>query len=201
MPTTENRVKYGLKNVHYSILTEAANGTITYGTPKAIPGAISISLAATTNRKALAADDSYFWVAESIANYTGDMNFARISDEFRADCLGELTDANGVKYGTNVPTTTRFALLFEFDGDAHKTRYVLYNCTASKPQIASQTVNPDDGPDPSQGTETVTITAAARNDTLMYAHCKPGDTATAGGTTTNIYDTWFTTVYVAAPAA
>ena len=208
MPTPQqnNKVKYGLKNVHYAVLTEAANGDISFAAPKRIPGAISVSLAATTARKILAADDSYYWTAESIANYTGDANFARIPDEFRADCLGEQTDsASGVKYGTNVPTTTRFALLFEFDGDAHKTRYVLYNCTASKPQIAGQTVNPDDGPDPSQGTETITITASALNNTLMYAHCKPGDSVTTGtgndAVTTNIYDTWFTNVFMPTLAA
>lgn len=207
MPTPENnKVRYGLKNVHYAVLTEAANGTITYGTPKRIPGAISVSLAATTARKILAADDSYYWTAESLANYTGDMNFALIPDDFRADCLGELTDsASGVKYETNVPTTARFALLFEFDGDAHKVRHVLYNCTASKPQIAGQTVNPDDGPDPSQGTETITVTAAARSDTLVRARCKPGDSITTGtgseAVTTNIYDTWFTNVFVPTLAA
>ncbi|MBR4211010.1 MAG: hypothetical protein IKR84_01300, partial [Oscillibacter sp.] len=156
MPQTENKVKYGLKNVHYAILTENADtGVITYGTPKRLPGAISMSLTASTARKMLAADDTDYWVAESMASYTGDMNFARISDEFRADCLGELSDAHGVKYETNVPTTARFALLFEFDGDQYKTRHVLYNCTASRPAIAGQTVNPDDGPDPSQGTETL----------------------------------------------
>lgn len=188
MPTPENKVKYGLKNVHYSILTEAANGTITYGTPKRLPGAISISLTATTARKVLAADDSEYWTAESIANYTGDLNVAAISDDFRADCLGELADTtSGMRYETSDPVTARFALLFEFDGDAHKTRHVLYNCSASKPALASQTVKPDDGPDPSQSTETITVTASPRKDTLMKARAKPGDSA---------YDTWFTAVSV-----
>ncbi len=187
MPT-ENKVKYGLKNVHYAILTEnAETGAITYGTPKRLPGAISMSLTASTARKMLAADDTDYWVAESIANYTGDLNIARISDEFRADCLGELTDSNGVKYETNAPVTARFALLFEFDGDAYKTRHVLYNCTASRPAIAGQTVNPDDGPDPSQGTETLTLTASAQSRTgHIQARCKLSDSA---------YANWFASVY------
>ena len=187
MPT-ENKVKYGLKNVHYAKLTEnAETGAITYGTPKRLPGAISISLTASTARKMLAADDTDYWVAESIANYSGDLNIARISDEFRADCLGELTDSNGVKYETNAPVTARFALLFEFDGDAYKTRHVLYNCTASRPAIAGQTVNPDDGPDPSQGTETLTLTASAQSATgHIQARCKLSDSA---------YADWFASVY------
>ncbi|MBQ9521670.1 MAG: phage tail protein [Oscillospiraceae bacterium] len=201
MPTpAQNKVRYGLKNVHYALITEN-NGTITYGTPEALLGAISISFSATTARKILAADDSYYWVAESLANYTGDMSIAQIPDEFRADCLGEQTDTSGVKYETNAPVTARFALLFEFDGDDHKTRHVLYNCTASKPAIAGQTVNPDDGPYPSTGTETITITAASRPDTLVKARCKPSDTVTVNNTETNIYDTWFISVFVPTLAA
>ena len=192
MPT-ENKVKYGLKNVHYARLTEnAANGVITYGTPNRIPGAISLSLTASTARKMLAADDTDYWVAESIANYTGDINFAQISDAFRADCLGEQTDVNGVKYETSAPVTTRFAFLFEFDGDYRKTRHILYNCTASRPGIAGQTVNPDDGPDPSQSTETLTLTASAQNGTgYIKARCQSGDSE---------YGNWFTAVYVPATA-
>ena len=42
-----NKVKYNLKNVHAAKLTETVSNGVTafsYGTPKAIPGAVSISL-------------------------------------------------------------------------------------------------------------------------------------------------------------
>ena len=44
-----NKVKYGLKNVHAAILTETTTDGVTsysYGTPKPVPGAVSISLEA-----------------------------------------------------------------------------------------------------------------------------------------------------------
>ena len=157
----------------------SANG---YAVPVALPGAISLTLSANTARKILTVDETEAGAAEVLVNYAGELNLARIPDAFRADCLGEQTDGNGMKYETAAPVTARFALLFEFDGDQYKTRHVLYNCTASRPAIAGQTVNPDDGPDPSQNTETLTITAAARPDGLVRARCSPGDAA---------YDMWF----------
>ena len=177
MPVAENRVRYGLKNVYYAPLT--ADG---YATPTALPGAISLSMSANTARRVLTVDESEAGAAELFVNYTGELTLARIPDAFRAACLGELEDDYGMRYETAAPVTARFALLFEFDGDAHATRHVFYNCSVSRPGVAGRTVVPEEGPDPSQNTEALTITAAAGSDGLVRARCSPGDAA---------YDTWF----------
>ena len=43
MPTTTNKVKFGLKNVHYAPITSIADdGTVTYGTVGEIKGAVNV---------------------------------------------------------------------------------------------------------------------------------------------------------------
>ena len=39
-----NKVEFGLRNVHYAVITEGDDGAITYGTPTKIPGAVSITM-------------------------------------------------------------------------------------------------------------------------------------------------------------
>ena len=39
-----NKVEFGLRNVHYAVITEGDDGAITYGTPTKIPGAVSIKI-------------------------------------------------------------------------------------------------------------------------------------------------------------
>ncbi|MGG3404449.1 phage tail protein, partial [Bacillus paranthracis] len=40
----ENKVVFGLKKVHYSVITEDSSGKITYGTPAKLPGAVEMKL-------------------------------------------------------------------------------------------------------------------------------------------------------------
>ena len=73
----------------------------------------------------------------------------------------------------NVSETEKFALLFEFDGDINAVRYILYNCSASRPSIESETK--EDTIEP--GTETLSLTADPREDGLVKL--RTGDTTSA----------------------
>jgi hypothetical protein len=53
--------------------------------------------------------------------------------------LGDTIDSNGALVENANATVKKFALMFEFDGDAKKTRHVLYNVLATRPGIEGTT--------------------------------------------------------------
>lgn len=181
-----NKVKYNLKNVHAAKLTRSSSGTFTYATPKAIPGAVSISLEAEGDSSPFYADGVVYFRSTTNNGYSGDLEIALIPEWFRTEILKEELDNNGVlveKSTTN--ETEKFALLFEFDGDKKAIRHVLYNCSASRPSIESETTEESIEP----GTETLSLTADPREDGLVKS--RTGDT-----TQNNTYQNWYKTVYV-----
>lgn len=177
----QNKVKFGLKNVHYAVATIAIDGSATFGTPKKIPGAVSLSFDPNGENTPFYADDVVYYNAPGAAGYNGDLEMAELTDDFRADILGEKVDDNGLKYEMAGAPVKNFALLFEFDGDKNATRHVLYNCTSSRPGIASQTK--EDTTEPQ--TTSLTITAGTihvadleseGSGDLVKSRCLKGDT-------------------------
>lgn len=136
-----NKIKYGLSRVYYAVATiNTSTGTATYGTPVAIPGAVSLSMDPSGESNKFYADNIAFATFAANAGYEGELEVALIPDSFRKDILGEVEDdASGILIEKSGATTTPFALLFQFEGDEDATRHVLYNCTAARPNIGSQT--------------------------------------------------------------
>ena len=187
----KNKVKYNLKNVHAAKLTVGEQGAFTYAAPQTIPGAVSISLDAEGDTSPFYADGIVYFRSNTNNGYSGDLEIALIPEWFRTDILLEEKDSNGVLVEKSTITEMpKFALLFEFDGDVHGIRHVLYNCSASRPSIASETK--EDTIEPV--TETLSLTADPRADGLVKA--RTGDT-----TTEETYNNWYQAVYVPAEAA
>ena len=178
-----NKVKFGLKNVHYAVITET-DGGITYGTPKSIPGAVNLTLDAAGESVQFYADDSVYYEENTNDGYTGSLEMALIPDDFRKDVLGEIEDANGALIENKDAKAKHFALMFEFDGDAKKTRHVLYYVLASRPSVSGSTRTNTKEPQ----TETLNITARPAPDTGdVKAKVPQGEAA---------YDDFYTAVYL-----
>lgn len=139
MADKNNKVKYNLKNAHYALLSIAEDGTVSYGTPVAMPGSVSISLDANGEPENFYADGVAYYVINNNMGYDGDLELALIPESFRTDVLKEELDANGVLIENSEVELASFALLFEFDGDQKHIRHVMYNCSASRPGIEGNT--------------------------------------------------------------
>ena len=58
MPSTNNKVKFGLKNCHYAKATlDPDTNAVTFGMPVAIPGAVNLSLDPEGDTEPFYADD------------------------------------------------------------------------------------------------------------------------------------------------
>lgn len=183
-----NKVKYNLKNVHAAKLTESVVDDAvkyTYAAPQAIPGAVSISLDAEGDSSPFYADGIVYFRSVANNGYSGELEIALIPEWFRTDILQETLDSNGVLVEkSDQAESVKFALLFEFDGDVRAIRHVMYNCTASRPSIESETK--EDTIEP--GTEKLSLTADPREDGLVKS--RTGDTTSA-----ETYQNWYKSVY------
>ena len=183
-----NKIRYGIKSCYYAVATLAADGTATYGTPKALPGAVSLALSPQGETTPFYADNIAYYVSVSNAGYEGDLTLARVPETFLADVLGYIADGNGVLYEDANAAPVHFALMFQFEGDAHSKRVVLYNCTAQRPSDEHNTKEATIDPQ----TEAITITATSVH---VSAVDKDVVRATATPTEATQYAAWFTAVY------
>ena len=181
-----NKIKYGLSNVYIAAATIDSQGAATYDTPVALPGACSLSLEPQGENSPFYADNIVYYMVATNTGYQGDLEVALIPDTIRKTLWGELEDDNHLLVEDADAQLGHFALLFQFEGDDSATRHVLYNCTAARPSVASQTKEDTTTP----VTETMTITASSvKFDGQNIVKAK-----TTANTSTADYNAWFSAV-------
>ena len=190
MATKKNKVKFNICNVHYALITVSEEGEVTFGTPVAMPGAVSLSLEPNGEPSNFYADGYAYYTISNNMGYEGDLELAMVPESFRTDVLKESLDTNQVLVENANVETANFALLFEFDGDVKKIRHVLYNCSAARPNIESSTNEEEI----EVQTETLALTAAPLAN--GYVKARTGDS-----TTDKVYNGWYGAVYMPTTAS
>lgn len=182
----ENKVVFGLRNAHYSVITEGADGALTYATPVSLKGAVEIALDPKGDQADFYADDILYYTTVSNQGYETTLTVANIPRDFRIDVLGEVLEgADNVLTENANAKPRKIAFLFEFDGDIKATRHVLYNCTVSRTGFSSATKTESAEPQ----TQELTLVAAPRATDGVVKRSTTGDTPDT------VYDAWYDVIY------
>ena len=186
----ENKVEFGLRNCYYAVVTVDESGKITYGAPKKLPGAVSITFDKSGDLIRFKADDIDYYTNANNQGYEGTMTLARVPEDFRTEVLKEKKTEKGVLIENSDAQTANIALMFEFQGDVKATRHLLYYCSVNRPSVGSTT---KDSGDPNT-TELAMVASPRPSDNLVKA-------STSAGVDEETYNSWYTKVYEEAGAA
>ena len=184
--TEKNKVHYDLQNVYVASLTLDDSDAATFGTPKRLYGAVGMDLSAQGDTTTLRADGINYYVNTSNQGYQGDLTLAMVPDWFREQYLGQTVSTKDKVLVENAKTDQpkAFALLYEFQGDVHARRHVLYNCLAARPNVAGENKDNQREPD----TEALAITASPLPDGDVKA-------STTADTPETVYNNWTKAVW------
>lgn len=181
----ENKVVYGLKNVHYAVITEESDDVIVYEAPARIRGAVNLTMTPTGEETEFYADDVLYYGETSNTGYEVGLEIAKMPEQFRIDALGEVVDANGVLLEDANAKSKKIALLFEFDGDENAVRHCLPYCSVARPTQGSSTKTATAEPT----TQELTLRATPAPNTGLPKY------STSSMTDAAIYDNWYNAVY------
>ena len=180
-----DQVKFNIKNVHIAPMTTTGD-TQAWGAPIKVPGAVSFALEPQGDVKPFYADGVAYY--QSVANngYAGDLEIALLPASVLKEIwkIEEGETSKVLIEKANVEPVP-FALLFEEDGDKSGTKFVLYNCMATRPNrsFATNTENKE------VQTQKISVTAAPLENGNVMA-------MTQEETPKETLDGWYKSVYV-----
>lgn len=194
----ENKVRFGLQNVYYAVLTESTDNTNnTWASPVHVAGAVNLTIDSNTSDGTFYADNISYYKTFANNGYSGTLEMARISDQMLKDVWGLTLDANTkVLYEATGTQPKPFALIFQIEGDQQEELNVLYRVVpTSKPSIGSQTV--EETVEPVTQSFDFEALPLVTGPTYQKGKVRARTTDT---TTTAVKNAWFTTVTITTTA-
>lgn len=126
-----NKITFGLKNVHYAIAEEISEGTWTFEQPEKLPGAQEFTSDALGGTTPVYADDQIITTLVSNGGRTISLKVTELPDDFKTKVLGyKVLDNGNVVEITNTKPVT-FALGCEIQGDVKARRIWFYLCNVA----------------------------------------------------------------------
>lgn len=193
----KNKVQFGLSHLYVApILTTPVGGPPTWDKPIAWPGAVSLSQDAETEETVFWADNTRYWGTYQDNGYAGELEVARIIEEIAVQIYGWNIDSLGGLVEVSNGQKKNFAILGQFEGDMHAARWVIYNCSAGKPDTESNTT--EESTDPQTQTAPYTATPINIGNDIMVTKYTlfddPDNTETHAA-----YEDWFKEVKLPVP--
>lgn len=171
-----NKVEFGIANLHVGTYTVAADGTVTLGTPYHQAGAVSFSPEEDSNKNDFYADNIKYWSGYAGGTFEGDLVVAKFDDDFKTQFLGYATLTNGGLGTVKNAIKPNVYVAFEVEGDAEQRRVIFYNCALGGINRSYNTI--EDTKEPV--TETIPVSVMGDNASgVTKATLKPGDTGYA----------------------
>jgi len=183
-----NKVMFGVSNLHFGEYNVASNGTVTLGTPYALPGTVNISMDAESEENKFYADNTVYWSGYSDNGYSGTIENALFPDAFKTRFMNYEVLANGgiaqIKGKQNKPVY----FMFQTEGDDKARRGIFYNVSLG--QITREYSTTEDSIEPATATLAFTVNGDNKTGIVRAAY-------TDGSA---VYTTMFTTPPVPARA-
>ena len=174
-----NKVEFGISNLYVCTYSDNA-GTVTLGTPVAVPGAVTLTLEPEGDDNTFYADNTAYWSSFSDNGFSGSIEVAMFDDTFKKSFLGYLELDDGGVAQIKGATKPSVCLMFQSEGDAEARRGILYNVSLGNINRSYNTTEDTVEVD----TETLDITVVGDNTTKIVKVSYP--------TTAAAYDTLFT---------
>lgn len=195
---TEGTVQFGLCNVYVASVTETRDpdtGVIstTYGTPKAWPGAVHMTLNTKATSEDSYADNGVWYVSNTNPGYDGTYESMHVPEWAATDLLGRYADDNGAIIESTEDRPAYFALMFETDTDTVPTRYVYYKCILSNPSGDWETKT--DSTTPKTATANIRVMPRADVDTVSGLSKHAIGAVVSATTDGTAYDGFYSAVY------
>lgn len=137
-PQVENKVTFGLENVHWSKPTVQAGDEIQYSKPEKMPGSVELQLDPQSTDIKLKADNIDYYVSYSNDGYTGKLVFYNVSEEFLQYAVGE-EQVDELIAERSTSQGNPITLMFQIEGDKRAVRHCLTQVVVKRPNVGSAT--------------------------------------------------------------